>query len=538
MIRAHRVSATAQDDASLVSGWNIAPNVSYVLRLTPSAGSCGVFLYDESNVLVASGAVLSGTDQPCALIPQTGQSVGMVDGDLGWHLLISADGTETMREIRINPSVDLPDEIHPIYVDDDMALARATAAIDAAAHYPEDVAVSCPLGFGAGIGDIVSAPVDAAPVVGQGESITWTGAPGGASEQVVIRRYVAIAPEPSIAPPAPPAVADDAGATDAATTTSGNVLTNDESGLTVVAVNGLSGNVGVAVAGNNGGLFTIASNGTWTFDPAGEFTHLVGTESATTSVAYHASDGVGEAMGILTVTVSSAASSGDPYWPSVELYVPMTGANNGTTFTDLAKGWTITRNAPLITQTGTGPQNETSYGYCASATDFAAPQLLVPHHSSLNLGAKDFCVDFFYRPTTLGANKNHPRFFDKRGSTNNYEIVFVFYNGVLFAYVSSNGTSLTELFANLPWSPILNQWYHLRLSRSGPTWRLWINGQKFWQGTWSGSIFAGTAPFMIMGDGVNVARGTWSMCHFRLTVGHARETTDVIDVPLLPYPTE
>lgn len=305
MIRAHRVNATAQDDASLISGWNIAPNLPYVLRLLPGPASCGALLYSDDNVLAASGAALVGTEQPCVLIPQTGQSVDMVDADLGWHLLLTTTGTESQRTIRLGPAVDLPDEIHPIYGGDGLAMARATAAIDEAAHYRDDVTATCPLGLGAGLGDIASVPVDGVAVVGQVESVTWAGMPDGVTEQAVIRRHVAIAPE-AVVEITPPSVADDTGETDATTTTSGNVLDNDDAGLTIVAVNGLSANVGAVVNGDNGGVFTIAANGAWTFDPDGDFALLSGSETADTSVTYHASDGTSEAMATLTVTVSRA----------------------------------------------------------------------------------------------------------------------------------------------------------------------------------------------------------------------------------------
>jgi VCBS repeat-containing protein len=296
----------AQDDASLVSGWNIAPNIAYTLVILPGSASCGVLLYDETGAtLVATGAAIIGTAQPCVLIPQAGQTIGMADADLGWHLLLTTTGTESQRTIRIGPAVDLPDEIHPVYGDDGMALARATAAINAAAHYIDDVTVTCPLGLGAGLGDVVSVPVDGVAVVGQVESITWTATPDGASEQAVIRRHVAIAPE-AFVEATPPTVADDAGTATHTTGTSGNVLTNDASGLAVVAVNGMASKVGTAVDGSNGGSFVIASDGSWTFSPDGDFALLSGSETADTSVTYHASDGTAEAMAILTITVSHA----------------------------------------------------------------------------------------------------------------------------------------------------------------------------------------------------------------------------------------
>lgn len=303
MIRAIRPSAMAQDDASLVSGWNIAPNVAYTLVLLPGGTSRGVLLLDETgSTLVASGAALVGTNQPCVLAPQSGQTISMVDVDLGWHLLLSTTGTESQRTIRIGPAVDLPDEIHPVYGNDDLALARATAAIDAATHYPDDVTVSCPRDRVAGLGGVASVPVDESAVVGQVESITWVGMPDSAIETAVIRQHVAIAPDAYVAP-TPLGVVDDTGSATHLTGAVGNVLANDGSGLTVVAVNGLSANVGVAVDGDNGGSFVINADGSWTFDPGSDFGSLAPEEFADTRAAYHASDGTAEEMGALTVTV-------------------------------------------------------------------------------------------------------------------------------------------------------------------------------------------------------------------------------------------
>ena len=321
MIRAHRIAAQAQDDAGLISGWNIAPNIDYTLILAPSLSACGVLLYDaDMSVLIASGAALVGDGQPCVLIPQQGD-VGMVDAELGWHLLLSTVGTEAQREIHIGPSVDLPDENHPIYADDDLTLARATAAIDAAAHYSDVVTVSCPLGLGAGLGDVVGVPVDGVAVVGQIESIQWTATPAGAIDTAVIRRHIAIAPDPFFdpAPIIPPTVSDDTSSVYIGDTIAGNVLDNDDSDLFVSAVYGFSGNVGQQVAGSTGGLFTVSATGAWTFDPGDDF-----SEEAQSSITYHANDGVSESMATLSVNIK----------PKQIEFVGMStgGATNGAAF--------------------------------------------------------------------------------------------------------------------------------------------------------------------------------------------------------------
>ncbi|MDN3552116.1 putative Ig domain-containing protein [Halomonas almeriensis] len=87
----------------------------------------------------------------------------------------------------------------------------------------------------------------------------------------------------------------------------GNVLDNDTDGgndsdtLSVEAVEGVPGDVGAGISGDNGGLFTINANGAYEFDPNGDFADLESGESRETSVTYRVSDGNG---GTDTATVS------------------------------------------------------------------------------------------------------------------------------------------------------------------------------------------------------------------------------------------
>lgn len=102
---------------------------------------------------------------------------------------------------------------------------------------------------------------------------------------------------------------DDTGTTTKAATTSGNVLTNDVSASTgkfVIVVNSATANVGVSVAGSAGGVFTVAANGDWTFDPDGDFASLSGSDTATTSISYAMTlDNVYISTATLTVTVTA-----------------------------------------------------------------------------------------------------------------------------------------------------------------------------------------------------------------------------------------
>ena len=111
----------------------------------------------------------------------------------------------------------------------------------------------------------------------------------------------------------PPTVVNDTDTTDQDTAiTVGNVLTNDadpvddeDAGtLTVVAVDGVPGNVGAGINPVAGGEATIASTGEYSFDPANGFDGLDTGDSTDVVIAYTVSDGLAEVDGSLTITVS------------------------------------------------------------------------------------------------------------------------------------------------------------------------------------------------------------------------------------------
>ncbi|MEW5963360.1 MAG: Ig-like domain-containing protein [Pseudomonadota bacterium] len=73
--------------------------------------------------------------------------------------------------------------------------------------------------------------------------------------------------------------------------------------LTVVAVNGVSANVGTSVTGSGGGTFTVQPDGSCGFDPGTAFDDLAVGESRVTTVSYTISDGHG-GTDVATVTVT------------------------------------------------------------------------------------------------------------------------------------------------------------------------------------------------------------------------------------------
>jgi VCBS repeat-containing protein len=147
----------------------------------------------------------------------------------------------------------------------------------------------------------------------------------------------------------PPDAAPDANATDAATTVGGNVMNGDTGGvgkdidpdgdpIHVSQVGGSGANVGTPIAGDHGGVFTISADGTYTFNPNGDFKDLAQGVTRTTQVTYQISDGEGgTATTTLTVTVTGLNDA-----PVTQATLPDKTGTDGAAITAIATSQAFT----------------------------------------------------------------------------------------------------------------------------------------------------------------------------------------------------
>lgn len=327
------------------------------------------------------------------------------------------------------------------------------------------------------------------------------------------------------APPSPPTVADDAGTTDAATEISGNVLDNDDEGLTVVAVDGLGALVGVVVAGSNGGEFVIEADGAWTFDPAGDFAALTGSDTAETSVTYHASDGTSEAMGTLTVTVSAASTPvpTDPLWSSVVLCINPAGDNGSTTITDATGRHALTAY--------NGAQINTSLGYPAILADGSNDYVAKTATSSdCAFGTGDFCVEGFIRVASLLSGDPLPLVVMRNSGSLIYNNSVGIQSGKI---VYSDGASWHgSAVANYIET---NAMRHFAVSRASGQLKIFYNGITRYSAPLTVDMTSARPIYFFRWD--SVAQYFACLCAgLRITKGHARYTADFTP-PLFPFPT-
>ena len=144
----------------------------------------------------------------------------------------------------------------------------------------------------------------------------------------------------------PPTAQNDDLVTDEATAINGSVFANNGNGIdsdldgdifTVTNVNGVLANVGAAVAGTGGGLFTINANGSYDFDPNGEFEALGVGASLTTTATYTIDDGNG-GTDVATVTVTVNGLNDAPTAQNDDLVTDEDTAINGSIFADNGNG--------------------------------------------------------------------------------------------------------------------------------------------------------------------------------------------------------
>ncbi|MCB1382271.1 MAG: tandem-95 repeat protein [Notoacmeibacter sp.] len=126
-----------------------------------------------------------------------------------------------------------------------------------------------------------------------------------------------------------PVVAEDDAVTgDEDTVFTGSVIVDNGSGadhdtapdsdpLTVIEINGVPADVGQPVDGTNGGVFTINTDGTFTFEPGNDFQYLAVGETATTTVEYTLTDSDGSTdTAIVTYTVTGVNDAPIPVDPT------------------------------------------------------------------------------------------------------------------------------------------------------------------------------------------------------------------------------
>lgn len=220
---------------------------------------------------------------------------------------------------------------------------------------------------------------------------------------------------------------------------------------------------------------------------------------------------------------------GDPYWANVSLLMHMEGS--GASFADLSA------NAFTVTATGDATQSTTQAKFGSKSAAFTAGQIYLPSDTAFDLGAADFCIEFFAYFNSVAADQRLAGG-DHRTSNTNYNwAVYTTSSGQLDLYLSSTG-SFWNIAAGASIGAVsTGQWYHVAIARSGGTIRTYLGGTRGSSTSTAATLFNNTAngPFFGRSTSSNTFNGYIDAV--RITKGNDRGyTSATITVPTAAFP--
>ena len=220
----------------------------------------------------------------------------------------------------------------------------------------------------------------------------------------------------------------------------------------------------------------------------------------------------------------TGSTVGDVYFPQTSLLLPFDGSDAATSTSDLSN-----RNA-TVTFAGTAQLStgQSKFGGSSLLLDGNSDYLTISDSywaSAINSG--DWTVELWARFSTLGSNAE---LIGNRGdvggnSSNGWalrkkdsnNIILYWYEGGQFNYLNHAQGTQTALSADT--------WYHIAITRSGNTWKLFLNGTAEDTVTDSGTIVSSNEDRLFIGNfGSNYTHGY--IDDLRITVGQARYTSN------------
>lgn len=238
--------------------------------------------------------------------------------------------------------------------------------------------------------------------------------------------------------------------------------------------------------------------------------------------------------------------NGDPYWTSVSALLPMTGANDSTTFTDLSpttKTVTAYGNAKISTA-------KNKWGISSGYFDGSGDYLQIDDHVDFQLGSENFTIECWIYISGYAANNNGYYTSNLVGKDVSGSREFTFYitgTSSSFDYLVFIGFSdnFTYVLVNPSASFSLETWHHVAACRYNNRLYLFKNGVLLNAGgdAFSITLQATNTPVRI---GAQIYGGGYDYYYngyvqdVRITKGQSRYTADfaVPTGPLSPHPSQ
>lgn len=234
--------------------------------------------------------------------------------------------------------------------------------------------------------------------------------------------------------------------------------------------------------------------------------------------------------GALLGKARSSGGDGDPHFDKVSLLLPCDGEEGSKLLVDSS----LAQRA--VTATGAASITKTVSKFGGSSLKFTGDPGAVstPMDAGLQLGTGDFTVEMWAHITKAAQKTDYPRLaavgkFLQQGGWN---IVYLKQSATLFLDLYGSGSVVLGLSCGVPMD---NAWNHIRITRSGTTFRTFLNGAVVSTGE-SGLNLNSQEDLVIgasSGEAINYISGY--VDDFCLTKGVAR-STEGFTPPTAPSP--
>ena len=235
------------------------------------------------------------------------------------------------------------------------------------------------------------------------------------------------------------------------------------------------------------------------------------------------------------------ATVGDAHFPKVEALLPFDGTNGATSTTDLSeRGNTVTFGGDAEISTA-----QSKFGGSSLSLDGNGDYVDLPQATN-QLVSEDFTIEFWFRINS-GAGSETVGLFGSYYTTPSGKGMLMVssatYNQVYFQWMYGSGTGTDWAYLNQTQGTRTalsnNTWYHVAVTRSGSTWRLFLNGTQEDSVTQSDQLTdsGSTTRLGNYGTSATASHGLNGYIEdFRITRGVARYTSN-FTAPTSAHPT-
>ena len=235
------------------------------------------------------------------------------------------------------------------------------------------------------------------------------------------------------------------------------------------------------------------------------------------------------------------AADGDAHFPKVEALLPFNGTNGATSTTDLSdRGHTVT-----FANTAQISTAQSKFGGSSLLLDGDSDYVDLPRATN-QLVSEDFTIEFWFRINSGAGSETVGLFgsyYTGGGGKGMLMQSSATYNQVFFQWMYGSGSGTDWAYLNQTQGTRTalsnNTWYHVAVTRSGNTWRLFLNGTQEDSVTQSGELTDSGSTTRLGSYGPSDSashRLNGYIEDFRITRGVARYTSN-FTAPTSAHPT-